>query len=223
MLDRALERAGVHDYPFNYRRPCVLQMPGAHTAICQSTHIRNKLAIDPQELTAAEIEGRREVQSLLELLKKYLPQFKNVQLDCTGPHIGIRESRRILGEYYLTEEDVMESRRFEDGICTATFWVDIHQNEGIDQNKQSGAKLAPSYQIPYRCLVPLKVDNLLVAGRCISGSFGAHASYRVTGNCVAMGQAAGIAALICRREGLMPRGVDGIQVARMMQADGAKC
>lgn len=223
ILDRALERAGIKDYPFNYRRPCVLQMPGSHTAICQSTHIRNKLSINPDELTAAEIEGRQEVQSLIGLLRTYLPQFKNVQLDCTGPHIGIRESRRIMGEYRLTEEDVCESRQFDDGICTATFWIDIHQNEGVDQNEQQGPKLTPRYQIPYRCLVPLRIDNILVAGRCISGSFAAHASYRVTGNCVAMGQAAGIAAALCVRQGISPREVKGVEVVARMKAAGANC
>ena len=222
MLDRALARAGVENYPFNYRRPCVLQMPGSHTAICQSTHIRNKISINPDDLTQAEIEGRQEIQSLLKLLRDYLPQSQNAQLDTSGPHIGIRESRRILGEYCLDKEDILASRRFPDGICTATFWIDIHQQTGNNQDAQHGEALAPNYQIPFRCLVPLKVENLLVAGRCISGTFEAHASYRVTGNCVAMGQAAGTAAAICVKQGIAPRHVDGSNVVLMMQADGCK-
>ncbi len=221
MIDRALARADVHDYPINYRRPCVLRMPGTHTALCQATHIRGKVSIDPKELTEAEIEGRREVQALLTLLRGYLPQFRNVQLDATGPNIGIRESRRIMGEYRLDEEDIASSRQFEDGILTATFWIDIHQQDGNNQDVQHGHALAPSYQVPYRCLVPLKVDNLLVAGRCISGSFEAHASYRVTGNCVAMGQAAGIAAALCVKDGLRPRVLDGRRVVERMVLDGA--
>lgn len=223
MIDRAMEREGITDYPFNYRRPCVLRMPGAHTAICQSTHIREKSALDPYELTAAEFEGREEVQSLVALLRRFLPQFKNVQLDATGPHIGIRESRRILGEYYLTEDDIQRSAHFEDGICTATFWIDIHQSSGKDQNHQKGSALTPHYQIPYRSLVPREIDNLLVAGRCISGSFKAHASYRVTGNCVAMGQAAGVAARLCVEDGIAPRALDGSRIVPIMLADGAKC
>lgn len=222
IIDRALARAGIHDYPFNYRRPCVLKMPGAHTALCQATHIRGKVSTNPQELTEAEIQGRREVQALIALLRNYLPQFHNVQLDATGPHIGIRESRRIMGEYRLDKEDIAASRQFEDGVCTVTFWIDIHQQEGNNQDAQHGHALAPSYQIPYRCLVPLKVENLLVAGRCISGSFEAHASYRVTGNCVAMGQAAGIAAALCVKDGLSPRALDGRQVAKGMVSDGAR-
>ena len=127
-----------------------------------------------------------------------------------------------MGEYILTIEDIQEQRRFSDGITTVRFWVDIHQPDGDDQNIQNNNTLHTNYQIPYRCLVPLKVENLLVAGRCISGSFEAHASYRVTGNCVAMGQAAGSAAVICVEEDCMPRTLAGERVARRMEEDGAK-
>lgn len=222
-LDRALALAGVADYPFNYRRPCMLKMPGHRTALCQTTHIRNRLAIDPEDLSAAEVEGRRLVEEFFALLKTYLPEFKDAQLDATGPHIGIRESRRVMGEYRLTIEDVRAHRQFDDGILTPTFWVDIHQNEGVDQEHQAEDHVDVHYQIPYRCLVPLKVDNLLIAGRCISGDHQAHASYRVTGDCVAMGQAAGTAAALCLDQNLMPRALDGALVARAMEADGAIC
>ena len=168
-------------------------------------------------------QGRREVQRFVKLLKNTLPQFENIQLDTTGPHIGIRESRRIIGEYVLTEKDIEQQKRFEDGICVATFWIDIHQTDGLDQEKQTGYALQPSYQIPYRCLVPLKVDNLVVAGRCISGSHLAHASYRVTGNCVAMGQADGIAAALCVKLKKIPRELDGREVVKKMEKDGAVC
>lgn len=223
MIDRSLERKGIENYPFNYRRPCVLRMPGIHTATCQAVHIRNKSSVNPEELTQAEMEGRREVQRFLKLLRDNLPQFQHVQLDTTGPHIGIRESRRIMGEYRLTEADVKNGSRFEDGICVATFWIDVHQNDGVDQEIQTGKALKPSYQIPYRCLVPLEIDGLLVAGRCISGSHLAHASYRVTGNCVATGQAAGIAAALCVDKNKEPRNIDGKEVVRCMERDGAIC
>lgn len=222
MIDRALQRAGVSNYPFNYRRPCVIRIPGEHTALCQATHIRNRLSVNPSDLTMAEVEGRQEVARFMDLLRGYLPQFSRAYLDVTGPHIGIRESRRIQGEYRLTEEDILHSRTFDDGICTATFWVDIHQHDNLDQETQKDEMLQPSYQIPYRCLVPLAVDNLLVAGRCISGSFTAHASYRVTGNCVAMGQAAGTAAALCVGRNIAPRALNGAEVAGAMVKDGAR-
>lgn len=222
-IDQALECAGVKDYPFNYRRPCVLRMPGSNTALCQTTHIRNRLAIDPVDLSAAESEGRKLVEDFFTLLKTYLPEFKNAQLDATGPHIGIRESRRVMGEYRLTIDDVQAHRQFSDGVCTPTFWVDIHENEGVDQQQQAQDHIAVRYQIPYRCLVPLKVDNLLTAGRCISGDYFAHASYRVTGDCVAMGQAAGTAAALCLDGGTEPRQLGGRLVVSAMEADGAIC
>lgn len=222
-LQDAMERAGVTNHDFNYKRPCVIRMPGIHTALCQATHIRQLLATDPVELTKAEIEGRQEVKQLFELLHTYLPEFKYAHVDVTGPHIGIRESRRLRGEYHLTLEDVEQNRQFDDGICTVTFWVDIHQPDGVDQDAQHGALLRPSFQIPYRSLVPLGVENLLIAGRCISGSYEAHASYRVTGNCVAMGQAAGIAAALSLETQKPPRQINGADVVKQMVADGAVC
>lgn len=221
-IDDELARRGIRDYDFNYRRPCVLKVPGAHTSICQSVHIRNRLSTDPEDLTQAELEGRREVQRLVRLLR-LLPQFEHVQLDVTGPHIGIRESRRIIGEYILSEDDIRQSRKFEDGICNTSYWVDIHQTDGVDQLHQEGSVLAPDYQIPYRSLVPLKVEGLLVAGRCISGTEYAMASYRVTGDCVAMGQAAGVAAALCVERGCTPRKLPPAPLVAALRADGVRC
>ena len=221
-IDDELARRGIRDYDFNYRRPCVLKVPGAHTSICQSVHIRNRLSTDPEDLTQAELEGRREVQRLIRLLR-LLPQFEHVQLDVTGPHIGIRESRRIIGEYILSEDDIRQSRKFEDGICNTSYWVDIHQTDGVDQLHQEGSVLAPDYQIPYRSLVPLKVEGLLVAGRCISGTEYAMASYRVTGDCVAMGQAAGVAAALCVERGCTPRKLPPAPLVAALRADGVRC
>ena len=221
-LDSAFRRAGVEDMTLNYRRPCVLQIPGSHEALIQTTHIRGRLAIDPVDLTEAEIEGRKLARDFLDLLRQWMPQFRDAHLDSTGPHIGIRESRRILGEYLLSLEDIRAHRRFDDGITTVTFWVDIHQPDGDNQRDQHDDTLYTSYQIPYRCLVPRDVDRLLVAGRCISGTFEAHASYRVTGDCVAMGQAAGTAAALCVERDETPRALDGRLVAAAMCDDGAK-
>ncbi|MDR0719607.1 MAG: FAD-dependent oxidoreductase [Treponema sp.] len=222
-LQDAMVRAGVMNYQFNYLRPCIIPVPGIYTSICQATHIRNLSAINSEDLTQAELQGREEVNKLFHLFKTYMPEFTHAHIDTSGPHIGIRESRRIMGEYKLTIDDIEQSRQFDDGICTVTFWVDIHQPDGDNQSKQYGKLLQPHYQIPYRCLVPLNVENLLIAGRCISGSFEAHASYRVTGNCVAMGYAAGVAASICIKSNISPRTTDGCEVVTIMTADGAVC
>ena len=106
--------------------------------------------------------------------------------------VGVRETRRVKGEYYVTDDDVKEGRRHEDGICLVRFGVDIHEP---DKSTQTcfGHK---GFDIPLRSLVPLGVENLLTAGRCISGSFVAHAAYRVTGDCLKMGEAAGVMAAV---------------------------
>ena len=108
----------------------------------------------------------------------------------------MRETRRITGEYVISDEDVKTGRKQPDGICCVTFGVDIHEPEKPEQTCWTH----PGFDIPFRSLVPLKVENLLTAGRCISGSFAAHAAYRVTGNCVTTGEAAGRAAARAVRE-----------------------
>jgi hypothetical protein len=152
--------------------------------------------------------------------KTYMPQFQHAQLEQTGSMIGVRETRRITGQYELTLEDMKAGRRFDDGICICSFGVDIHQPDGNSQEDRKHLTIQP-YHIPYRCLVPIETKNLLVAGRCISGSFEAHASYRVTGDCVAMGQAAGTAAVLSLNQGITPDELDGRLVVAQIVADGA--
>ena len=218
VMRAGLDAHGVKDYDFNFERPCLLKLPGLHTGVLQMTHMRGYSGTDPRDLSRAEMEGRERVWEAIDFFRTYCPEFKNVQLDQTAAMIGIRESRHIEGEYCLTLEDMQAGRRFEDGFATCCFGVDIHQPDG---KGQEGCPIRP-YQIPYRCLVPLKAENLLVAGRCISGSYEAHASFRVTGDCVAMGQAAGTAAAMSIREGVTPRQLDGRKVALAMEAQGAR-
>lgn len=197
----------------------MLSLPGTHTGVCQMTHVRGCSGVDATDLTRAEIEGRELVNDAVTFFRKYLPQFKDAQLDQTGAHIGVRETRRITGEYELTLQDLLTGARFDDGFCVCRFGVDIHQP---DSDGQEGHQYnMKPYHIPYRSLVPLKVDNLLVAGRCISGSYEAHASYRVTGDCVAMGQAAGTGAAIALDTQKTPRELDGRMVVQRMKEAGA--
>lgn len=222
LMKRALELNGVKDYEFNFVRPCLLKLPGYRTGVMQMTHMRGFDATDPRSLSAAETEGRERVNDAMVFFKRYLPQFEEARLEQTATMIGVRESRRITGEYELTLDDMLAGRRFDDGFATCCFGVDIHQPDGVSQ-EETGSKYAiRPYQLPYRSLVPLGVENLLVAGRCISGSYEAHASYRVTGDCVAMGQAAGTAAAMSVKERRTPREMDGKRIASVMQEQGAK-
>lgn len=190
------------DYRIVYDRPYIIQLPGVRQAVVQLTHIRGQNGLDAFDLTQAEIEGRRQVRETIKLFRQ-IPELKDAELIATAPHIGVRDSRRILGEYTLTKEDCMEGRQFYDGIVTATFNMDVHNPEDIQQTCYD----TKPYQIPYRCLIPKGKEGLLVAGRCISGSFEAQSSYRVTGNCIAMGEAAGNAAALAKQHGCGTREV----------------
>lgn len=152
---------------------------------------------DAKQITKAEIETRRQAMTAVNFLKKYVPGFKNSYLMSTGIHIGVRESRRIRGEYILTGKDVLECRKFKDAVARNFCPIDVHGPVG----KLSGETwfVLPDnafYEIPYRCLVPQGVDQLLVAGRCISADHMAHGSTRSMPGCMATGQAAGTAAAL---------------------------
>lgn len=162
---------------------------------------------DTWDLTHAEIEGRRQVMAMVKFLRKNVPGFEQAALIATGPFIGVRETRQIIGEYTLTLEDVLGSRDFPDNIGRAAWPMDMHdpKGTGIHQKLIRGGK---SYGIPYRILVPQKVEQLLVAGRCVSATHEAQASIRVMGPAMAMGQAAGTAAAQAIKLGVPPRNVN---------------
>lgn len=171
---------------------------------------------DIESLSNAEAESRKEIFEVMDAHRK-IPGYEQLYLILTGAHIGIREGRRIFGQYRLTDEDIIEGRRFEDGICLVTFGVDVHKLKSDDTLDCSRGIRTKPYHIPYRCLVPLDSDNILLAGRCISGDFYPHASYRVMGNMAGTGEAAGFAAAICAREGIKPCEVDGKKVGQYMK------
>lgn len=151
-----------------------------------------------EEISKAVMEGRRQVFEVLHFLQKYVPGCENIELIEMASRLGVRETRHIKGQYKLTTEDILDRKHFEDAICTFAYAIDIHNSEG------GGAtfhQVNDYYTIPFRCLVPEKIENLLVAGRCISGTSGAAASYRVIPCCIATGQAAGTAAALALGEG----------------------
>ena len=161
---------------------------------------------DPRSLTLAEIEGRKQVREYVRFLVERVPGYANARLVWLSTQIGIRESRRVYGEYRLTIEDVLQARKFEDSIGQCGAPVEDHQS-GRDTKwvyvPDSGA-----YDIPLRTLIPQGLDNVLVAGRCFSATHEAHASCRSMAQCMAMGQAAGTAAALCVRHDTEPRGVN---------------
>ncbi len=177
-------------------------------------------ATDAASLTRAELEARRQVMGLLEWLRRNIPGCENVFLIQSAPHIGLRETRRLKGLYTLCREDVLEGREFEDGIARNAYGIDIHNPDGPD-GIMIHLEAGRSYTIPYRCLVPEKRDGLLAAGRCISASRDALGSTRVMAPCMAIGQAAGVAAASCARQNLQPRQIDAAALRRLLIEQGA--
>jgi succinate dehydrogenase/fumarate reductase flavoprotein subunit len=184
------------------------------------SRIHNIDATDVDELTRAEVEGHRQVVYLMEFFRKYMPGFGHSVLIDTGPQIGVRETRRVMGEYVLTAEDVFGARRFPDAVARVSFPIDIHDVTGGGGFFQ-GPKEGPYYTIPYRCLVPLDIDGLLLAGRCISATHEAHGSLRVMPPCFAIGQAAGTAAALAIETGVSPRRADVGLLRATLEDQGA--
>lgn len=185
-----------------------------------STRITDTLGTDVWDLTSSELEGRRQITQLIAFLKKYVPGFEKAYLSQTATYVCVRESRRVLGEYKLTAEDVLEAHKFSDVIAHGAYPIDIHNPKGkgtVLKRVQAGE----AYDIPLRCLVPLKVENLLVAGRCISGTHEALASYRVMPISMATGQAAGVCAALACKNKQTPRIVKAEEVQRELIRQGA--
>jgi hypothetical protein len=176
-----------------------------------TTRVVQRDATDTLDMTAAELEGRRQTADLLDLFRRHSSRFKEAYLVKMAAQIGVRESRRVMGETVLTVDDVLEAVKFEDGIARSRYPVDIHSPTGEGTVIQH---LPPGefYEVPYRCLVPRNVDNLLIGARCISSTHEAHSSLRVMPVVAGIGEAAGIAAAWAAREGISPREVDGIRL-----------
>lgn len=172
----------------------------------------------PESYTRAEIEARKQIYELERYLKAFIPGFENARREKVAPFTGIRESRVIVGKYVLTAEDILACRSFGDAIAVASYPVDIHHSHGDDCTLMW---CGDCYDIPYRCLVPAEVGNLLVAGRCSSMNHEAMAATRVMSTCMAVGEAAGRAARIALLDGVRPSGVDVAKVRKELRETGA--
>lgn len=173
-----------------------------------SNHEYQVQADDAQAITNATINARAELQSQMKALRSLGGPWKNLQLVATAEQIGVREGRRIRGLYEINTEDLRNGTKFPDGVCTVSFGIDVHATD--PKKSKSNDKVsfkARAYQIPLRSLIAADVDGLMMAGRCISGDFIAHSSYRVTGNAVAMGEAVGSTAAIAALTNVSPKDV----------------
>ncbi|QIF04961.1 FAD-dependent oxidoreductase [Roseimicrobium sp. ORNL1] len=168
-------------------------------------------ADDAAAITEATFRARSEIHTITRGLRKLGGSWDGLLLVATAEQIGVRDGRRIKGRYVLSKDDLIEGRQQEDGVVTVTFNVDIHAvskkaNETAAYHN-AGVKTKP-YHIPLRALIAKDVDGLMMAGRCISGDFISHASYRVTGNAVAMGEAAGVTAALAAASKHQPHEIE---------------
>ncbi|MBI2527937.1 MAG: FAD-dependent oxidoreductase, partial [Candidatus Rokubacteria bacterium] len=185
-----------------------------------STRIGDALGISVWDLTRAEWQARRQMRQIVAFLRRYVPGFEQAYVVQSGVTIGVRETRRILGAYQLTADDVLQARKWDDVIARGTYPIDIHNPAG----KGTIIRRVPpgdAYDIPLRCLLPRQVEQLLVAGRCISGTHEAHSSYRVMATAMATGQAAGVCAALAARSGRPPRDVPAPEVQDELRRQGA--
>ncbi|MET9714186.1 FAD-dependent oxidoreductase [Streptomyces rochei] len=195
--------------------------PHPREVAVNSTRVNRALGTSVWDLTRAEYTARRQLAQIDRFLRTRVPGFEESYVVQSGTHIGVRESRRVLGDYQLTGHDILAARTFPDVIAHGAYPVDIHNPRG------SGTVLkrvprGSFYDIPLRCLVPRGTERLLVAGRCISGTHVAHSSYRVMPIAMATGQAAGVCAALTVRHGRGPRGLPYRMVQHELLRQGAR-
>lgn len=176
-------------------------------------------ASDAAELTRAEIEARKNVFTIMAYFKQHLPGFENAYLLHTSTQIGVRETRRLVGEVTLTGDDVRSGSVFDDSVAVGCWPIDVHPSE---QEVGVHAMYVPlPYGISYRTLLPQNVGNLITAGRCISVDREALGSTRVGATCAATGHAAGTAAALAARDRVQPREVDPAMLRDVLRAQNA--
>lgn len=174
-----------------------------------------------ESLTEGEIEGRRQVDEIFRFLRKYVPGCENAHLLCSGSTLGIRESRHICGERTLTLDDIVNGKTPDDSVLVCSNSADIHGRSGPKSNEYIVIRDGNWYGVPYGCMVPQKIDGLLVAGRCLSATSDAAGAVRVIPPCMCMGQAVGVAAALAIHHNREPRSVLPEDIREHLRQQGA--
>jgi ribulose 1,5-bisphosphate synthetase/thiazole synthase len=200
---REARAAGKYKLPHEEGSIHRTTLPGGAHALM--TRVDGYDPTDPVSLTEAEVEGRRQAMEYLRFFRDHVPGYEKARLIGLSAQIGVRETRRIYGEYRLTVDNVLGARKFTDtiGQCGAPI-----EDQGAKGTKWVYIKDSGVYDIPFRVLIPRSLDNVLVAGRCLSATHEAHASCRSMGQCMAMGEAAGTAAALSIARDTIPRDLD---------------
>lgn len=204
---KEINRAGIDP---SYGMPTLFNVRD-NVVLLMANHEYGIKPFDADAMTKATMRSRKEIFNIARGLRQLGGVWEGFQIIASAEQIGIRDGRRIHGRYKMTKDDLVKGTKFDDGVCRVTFWVDIHADTKAKNDKEvistGGIKSLP-YDIPLRALIASDVDGLMMAGRCISGDYMAHASYRVTGNAVAMGEAAGAVAAIASKSNRLPHEVE---------------
>ncbi|MEQ1849983.1 MAG: FAD-dependent oxidoreductase [Chthoniobacteraceae bacterium] len=206
-IRQAIERTG--HYP-SYGKPTLWQVRD-NLILAMFNHEYGVKPFDAAQVTEATVRARAEMNRMVTGLRKLGGPWEGIQIAATAEQIGVRDGRRIAGRYTVSKDDVTSGARHGDDVVRPTFPIDVHATSA-ERNRTSaysnhGLKVKP-YDIPLRALIAKDVDGLMMAGRCISGDFIAHSSYRVTGNAAAMGEAAGVISAVAAKSRRLPHEVE---------------
>jgi hypothetical protein len=223
LIPKLMDEAEAKGRRFPRKKPIVRPQRDPIEWRANLTQIRNPdgtavSGIDAAQLSYGEIEGRRQCWDVFEFIRASTPGFEKSYIVEIAPQIGIRETRRVKGEYMVTEDDILDCRDFPDAIGAQGWPVEAHiagDVKFVFARKERGFN-----QLPYRMIVPLGVENLLVAGRCASMTHEGQSSARVTGPCFIMGQAAGTAAALSLGKGISPRSLEVGLLQETLERDG---
>ena len=197
----------------------IFRMPKKDEWCVNTSRIMGVDSTDNKSLTNAEIEGRKQVDEITKFFRKYVPGCGDARIKSTASHIGIRESRHIKGEYRLTADDLLNAKVPEDSIFIAANSVDVHGRFGPKSNEYVPIS-GDYYGVPYRSLIPVKIDGLLVAGRRLSADSTAAGAVRVMPPCMAMGQATGTAAAMSVKNNIKVRDIDVQELRKVLSQNG---
>lgn len=194
-------------------------IPGIVT--CNMTNVTGIDGTRAEDLTRAEQVCRSQMEPIVSFLREYVPGYEHCYIISAASLIGVRETRHFHGVYTLTEEDILTARQFEDWVVRdAHFNFDVHNLTGASLDKtgyQHNFRQSNGYTIPYGCLVPEKIDGLLLSGRCISGTHMAHSNFRVMPICMGIGEASGVAAALAVKKGVLPREIRAQEIQAYLQ------
>ena len=197
----------------------MFRMPKPDEWCINTSRIMGVDSTDNESLTRAEVEGRRQADMIIKFFRKYVPGCENARIKSTASYIGIRESRHIQGDYRLRGEDLIGAKVPEDSILLAANSVDVHGRFGPTSNEYVPIN-GDYYGVPYRSLLPKGVEQLLIAGRCVSADSTAAGAIRVMPPCMGIGQAAGTAAALAVKEKSTVRNIDATKLRQVLKSNG---